>query len=323
MKSGKAILQLMDEFLANHDVTEISRKKYRDNLHVFIWWLTRNANPKDVKRSDIIRYKTYLIEQGKKAQTIDNYLAAVRQFYKYLEDNGECDNVAAGIRSPKRSKEFRKDHLVPEQVVRLLSVIDRSNIIGLRDYAIINLMVRTGLRCIEVSRMNAADLTNEGSEWLIRIQGKGRHDKDRVIRITNKIAKPILDYLEKRDIDDNSKPLFVNHAHQFRYLNNRITTMTISRMVKGYMRRIKIDSPLLTAHSLRHTAAVSMLQAGASIYDVQVVLGHSDVKTTGIYLLSIAEDQARKGTPIRLLDEVYENSQKTGKNGQKTYKMAM
>lgn len=315
MRSGRPILTLVDEFLANHDIREVSRKKYRDNLHVFIWWVTRNANPQILKRSDIIRYKEWLLKSEKKAQTIDNYLATVRQFFRYLEEVGEWENIAAGIRSPRKSNEFRKDHLRPEQVIRLLDSIDRISIQGSRDYAIINLMVRTGLRCVEVCRMNVADMTFHDDTWLIKIQGKGRIDKDRTLGITNKVVFPVMEYLDFRNNLNENQPLFMNHSHGSK--GTRMSPVFLSKMIKRYYRAVGINDPKLTAHSLRHTFAVSTLIAGADIFDVQQMLGHSDVKTTNIYLLSIAQEQARKGTPVRLLDDLFGNGKKPGKNEQK------
>jgi integrase/recombinase XerC len=88
----------------------------------------------------------------------------------------------------------------------------------------------------------------------------------------------------------------------------------LSMMIKKYMRKAGIDDPRLTAHSLRHTFAVSTLVAGAHVFDVQQMLGHSDIKTTNIYLLSIAQEQARKGTPVRLLDDLFGNGSKQAEN---------
>jgi len=84
MKSEKPILQLLDEFLADQDIKENSRRKYRDTLHYFIGWLSRNADVRNPQRADIIRYKAHLIESNKAPMTVDNYLVPVRQFFKYL-----------------------------------------------------------------------------------------------------------------------------------------------------------------------------------------------------------------------------------------------
>ena len=302
MRSDKPILTLVDEFLANQDIMKNSRQKYRDNMNIFITWLSINGDVRNPLRSDIIRYKEYLVNKGRTAQTVDNYLSAVRQFFRYLEQNDIYENISAGVRSPRMSKEYRKDHLTQDQVCNLLSSIDRSSTSGKRDYAIINLMVRTGMRCVEVCRLDFEDINVENNQWVIAIQGKGRTDKDRILGITDKIVDPIREYLQERDYKERD-PLFVNHSIASH--DTRIREVTISMMVKKRLRAIGINSPKISAHSLRHTAAVTALTAGASVYDVQQMLGHRDVKATSIYLLSIAQAETRKGTAVRLLDKAF------------------
>jgi integrase/recombinase XerC/integrase/recombinase XerD len=313
MNTDKPILELMDEFLANHDVRENSRKKHRDNLHFFIGWLTRNADVKDTKRSDIIRYKNYLLESGRSPSTVDNYLVSVRQFYNYLEETGVHDNIAIGVHSPKRYYGYRKECLQPDQVARLLQSVNRSGIVGLRDYAIINLMVRTGMRCIEVARSDVRDLKIENGVWVIYIQGKGSWGKDRALGLTNKVVRPISEYIRENNLQECS-PLFLNHAHASN--GTRITTLTISKIVKRYLRQIGIDTRKISAHSLRHTAAISAIKAGATILDVQSMLGHRSVETTMIYQRSIEEERRREGTAVRFLDDAYNIRKKNDKNSE-------
>jgi len=303
MNTDKPILQLMDEFLANHDVRENSRKKHRDNLHFYIGWTTRNADVVNPKRSDILRYKQYLIDSGKSPSTIDNYLVSVRQFYKYLEDSGIYENIAAGVHSPTKYTGYRKAPLQPDQVATLLAAVKKSSLVGLRDYAIINLMVRTGMRCCEVARTNVKNLRIENKIWVIYIQGKGHYEADRALGLTEKVVGPISEYIRENNLQESS-PLFLNHAHASN--GTRITTLTISKIVKRYLRSIGIDSGKITAHSLRHTAAISALKAGATILDVQSMLGHRSVETTMIYQRSIEEERQREGTAVRFLDNAYE-----------------
>jgi integrase/recombinase XerD len=302
MNSPKPILQLMNDFLANQDIRENSRKKYRDNLHVFILWATRNADVTNLQKADIIRYKEYLSTTNRAPSTIDNYLAPIRQFFRYL---AECDihkNITIGVRSPKKGQGYSKDYLRPEQVVKLLASIDRSIPSGLRDYAIINLMVRTGMRCIEVARANVRDLTLEDGRWMLYIQGKGRWDKDRALGVTPKIVDPIALYIDKHSLQNDS-PMFLNHSYVSS--NTRITSVTISKIVKRYLRAIGVNTVKISAHSLRHTAAITALKNKADILSVMSMLGHSKVETTMIYQRAIEEERGRDGSAIRMMDDVY------------------
>jgi integrase/recombinase XerD len=309
MNSTKPILSLMDEFLLNQDINPNARKRYRENLVIFISWLTVNCEDiRNPKRSEIITYKRHLIDSGKAVTTIDAYLVAVRQFFKWLEAEEIYDNIAAGITSPRRYAGVRKSYLQSEQVDQLLSVIDRSTVIGKRDYAIINLMCNTGLRCVEISRMDLMDVKPCKDGFRIDIMGKGRITKDRSINIPECIMFPIHNYLiERTDLDGtHNYPMFVNHANCSR--NRRFTRLSISKIIKKYLRSIQIDSSKITAHSLRHTAAINAIKAGASIVDVQSMLGHRDSRSTDIYLRALEAESAEEGTAIRLLSDFYQNN---------------
>lgn len=302
MNGNRPINELVNEFLANQDIRDNSRKKYRDNLSVFINWIAVNADISNLQKEAVIRYKNWLIDTGRTPSTVDTYLAPVRQFFKYL---AECDihkNITVDVRSPKRMSGYSKDYLRPDQVNRLLGSINRNTTAGCRDYAIINLMVRTGMRCIEVARANVRDLRFEEDRWMLYIQGKGRWAKDRALGITDKIVEPIVAYLGDVQLTQDL-PMFVNHA----YVSNhtRITTLTISKMVKRYLRAIGINTIRISAHSLRHTAAITALKAGADILAVKSMLGHSKVETTILYQKALEEERGRDGTAIRLMDNAY------------------
>jgi integrase/recombinase XerD len=315
MRTDKPILQLMDEFLANQDIREASRKKYRENLQVFIGWLTRNCEDiKNPKRSEVIRYKQSLIDSKKAVTTIDAYMVPVRQFFKYLEEEKIYDDIAAGIHSPKRYVGYRKSYLSAEQVNRFLASINRTTVTGKRDYAIINLMCNTGMRCVEVSRMDLIDVKPSKDGFIIELQGKGHINKDRYIHIPECLMFPIHNYLiERSDLNGkNNPPMFINHS----YCSNgtRFTQLSISKIIKRYLRAIDIDSKKLTAHSLRHTAAINAIKAGAKITDVQSMLGHRYSSSTDIYLRALEAETAQEGTAIRLLGDFYKGGNKKGKS---------
>jgi integrase/recombinase XerC/integrase/recombinase XerD len=303
MNGNKPILQLIDDFLANQDIRENSSKKYKDNLIVFIGWLTRCADITNMTKQTIIAYKAWLINSERSPSTIDNYMAPVRQFFKYLAENDIHKNITVGVKSPKRGQGYSKDYLKPEQVNRLLASINRGSTQGLRDFAVINLMVRTGMRCIEVARANVRDLRLEDERWMFYIQGKGSWSKDRALGVTQKIVGPIAEYIGDHQLQEDS-PMFLNHT--YRSNNTRITTLFISKTVKKYLRGIGIDTVKISAHSLRHTAAITALKSGADLLAVKSMLGHSKIETTMIYQRAIEEERARDGTAIRLMDNAYQ-----------------
>ena len=127
--------------------------------------------------------------------------------------------------------------------------------------------------------------------------------KDCQIGITGKILDCLHDYLVCRGKLEEDSPLFV--VHHRGYEGRAMSEVMVSRMVKRYLRRIGLDDRKYTCHSLRHTAAILSLKAGATIYDVQQMLGHTSIETTRIYLRAIDEEKRLDNPAIRRLDELF------------------
>lgn len=142
-------------------------------------------------------------------------------------------------------------------------------------------MIRTGLRTIEVVRADVSDIRQEGGEAVLWIQGKGREVKDEFVVLTPDTLDPIYDYLSLRNVKSDSEPLFASVS--LRNNNERLTTRSVSRIVKTRLRNAGINNKRLTAHSLRHTAITLALQAGATIQEAQALGRHSNINTTLIY----------------------------------------
>ena len=279
-------------------------------LNRFVVWMIKNKiNVRNPRRADIIHYKQSIIDEGKTPCTVNRYLAPVRTFFGWLERNGIYNNIAAGIKSPKDDRDFRRDYLNPDQVIQVLRSIPLDKVTGLRDYAIINLMVCTGLRRIEVLRLQVSDLDIMDDQIVLNIQRKGRTYKEK-IRIEYEIFEPIERYLLKRRYS-KSDPLFANH-----YTGGRMSEIMLSKVVKKYIKKVS-SSNKLTCHSLRHSAAINLLKLGKSIYDVKNLLGHKSIDTTQLYLKAI-EAERRFNNPLsRDLVELYRKANEMAESGQK------
>jgi len=275
---------LILSFIAVQDVKEVSRKVYARALKQFINWIKREriVNP---TRETILAYKESLRARGLSSLTLSSYLVAVRKFFEWLESIKRYPNVAKGIKGGKQSKDFRKDPLTMEQIKNLLASIDYLSPRGKRDYALLNLLIRTGLRTIEVMRADVGDIRQEGGEAVLQIQGKGRDAKDDFVLLTESTLRPILIYLQTRGGAKATEPLFTSMSDRNR--NQRLTTRSISRIIKEHLRKIGLDSERLTAHSLRHTAITLSLQAGATIQEAQALGRHININTTLIYAHNI------------------------------------
>lgn len=271
---------LILRFLNAQDVRENSKSTYRRGIRQFSQWI-QETNRINLTREDILAFKLALGERKLSALTISNYLVAVRKFFEWAEGMKIYPNVSKGIKGSKKLRGFKKDVLTVEQIQELLSSINLQSIEGKRNFALINLLVRTGIRTIEAIRADVGDLRQEGGEAKLWLQGKGRDSKEDFSVLTYPALKPLQEYLALREnISDNS-PLFASTSDRNR--EGRLTTRSISRIVKEALRAIGIDNKRLTAHSIRHTAITLALMGGSSLQEVQAFARHTNLNTTLIY----------------------------------------
>jgi len=287
---------LIQSFLADHDVKASSKATYGRSLRQFVLWLQETGRAErmaTLTREDILAYRDSLATAGRSAYTISTYLTAVKQLYQWLEGKKLYPDITKGVKSAKKPRGFRKDILSDEQLQKMLATVDRSTLEGLRDYALINLLARTGLRTVEAARAEVQDIRQEPGlqrgERVLWIQGKGRDEKDDFVLLTRPALQPLKDYLQARG--SNSGPLFCSHSD--RNYGQPLTTRSISRIVKEAMRRVGLDDKRLTAHSMRHTAISLAVLGGASLQQVQAMARHSDPKTTLVYFHNL--DRVRAG----------------------------
>lgn len=268
------------QYIKNIDAKPKTKETYTKALRVFFAW-SGGTVPTD--RAQIIAYKEHLTSNYK-ASTINAYITAVKGFYSFLEAEGICPNYTANIKGVKNSKGFKKDALTITQAKALLS--NKENTLeGKRNSAIITLMLYTGLRTVEVERANIEDIRQTGGETLLYIQGKGRDTKDEFVILTAEVIGSIAEYLAMRGKTSPTEPLFAASGN--RNQNGRLTTRSISRIIKGAMLETGINSDRLTAHSLRHTAVTLSLLGGATIQEAQQLARHSNINTTLIYAHNI------------------------------------
>jgi integrase/recombinase XerC/integrase/recombinase XerD len=284
LQTRETLLALVEAFAKAQDVKPSSRGTYRRMLSRFVEWLSAHPTT-DLSRETILAYKASLEEKRLSPLTLSGYLVAVRKFFEWTEANKLYPNIARGVKGGKRSKGFRKDPLTVDQIKELLGSVNRSTLEGKRDYALLNLLVRTGLRTIEAVRADLGDIRQEGGEAVLWIQGKGRDAKDEFVLLTPDTLKPMRDYLTERGAVEDSSPLFVSHSDRNR--DERLTTRTLSRIAKATLRGIGLNSGRLTAHSLRHTAITLSLQAGATIQEAQALGRHANINTTLVYAHNI------------------------------------
>lgn len=244
-----------------------------------------------------------MLDRGMSSLSVGSYLTVVRKFYEWTEASKLYPNVAKGIKTPKRKQTFKKLPLAPEQISKLLLYFHGRQSEALRDYAIVNLLLRTGLRTIEVVTANIEDITFKQGKRVLLVQGKGEVEKNNFVILTEKAYEPIRAYLAARPNAKTSEPIFISESNNSN--GKRLTTRTISKVAKEGLKAIGLDSKHLTAHSLRHTLAVSILRAGGTLSDAQSVLRHANPATTQIYTRSIDEELRLKNAPEELVEDLY------------------
>jgi integrase/recombinase XerC len=275
---------MIKKFIAYLDVSKTTLNKYEYCLNVFLGWMKSKGIVSPL-RNDILRYKAEM-ESVYKPATIALILAAVKLFFRFLAGEGLYQNIADHIKTPMKSRGYKKDYLTSDQIKSILSKIDKQTLIGKRDYALLLLALTDGLRTVEISRADVADLRINGNSEVLYVQGKGRLEKDEFVKISPEVSEAIREYLMSRDngnsVENNEgRPLFESYSD--RSAGQRITIRCIRWIIKERMRSAGFNSERLTAHSLRHTAITLSLLAGASLQEVQQFARHSSIDTTQIY----------------------------------------
>jgi len=284
------LLPIAERFVTESDIKPTSQKSYLSRLKQFFNWLlvtSRLMKLNQLIKQDILDYKRYLTSKELTPQTISGYLVVVRRFFNWLEAEKIYPDIAKEIKSPKKSLLHLKDALTGDQVREVLNSIDRTTAGGLRDYAIINLMARTGLRTCEIVSANLGDIRMNLGKQCLYIQGKGRDSKDNFVVLTPAAIAPINEYLAVRDKKKAkpTAPLFTSVSG--RNYDGRLTTKSIRRLCKAAFVNVDLDSPTISAHSLRHTAITLAVGGGASLHQTQAMARHSDPRTTQVYFHNV------------------------------------
>lgn len=256
LASYQADLLDFKEFIAN---TKGSLQSLGEIDHLMIRSYLANLQDRNLARSTVLRR-----------------LSSLRSFFKYLCRRGYLEvEPTAALASPKVQRKL-PDFLEIPEVDALLSMPDTSNIIGVRDQAIMELLYSTGMRVSELLQLDLTDLDCQNA--LVKVRGKGK--KERILPIGRIAINVLGDYLAKRhELDGNepSQAIFLSER------GNRIPdAKSIRRRIEKYAQSAGIKKKI-TPHTLRHTFATHLLNAGADLRSVQELLGHSSLSTTQIY----------------------------------------
>ena len=315
LTSPDRLREITEAFINDQDVKANSKAVYKNNLGQFFSWVQGKGYSIDgLSRPNVIEYKAELLKAGKSTLTVSGRLSAVRLFYEWAEGNKLYPNIARGVRAPRRQDEIRKHPLTADQAKQLCKyfevtatgtsnpeAVEPLNITHKRNFALVNLILRTGMRTIEASRLNIDDINFSNGHRVIGIRGKGYDGVSRVIRLSDKAYKPIQDYLKYRGA--TTGPVFVSTSNNS--AGERLNTRTISGICKQGMQAVGIDDRKFTAHSLRHSFAVIAILEGATVEQVQFDLGHTSPATTQLYTKYIHQQQRLENGAAMMLDNAF------------------
>ena len=267
-------LLYLDYLAVEKGLAKNSLASYRTDLTKFRDWL--KDKPLDrVKRQDIVRYFQSLRSSGISARSVARALAALRGFFRFLVRERHLQHdPTENVDNPKLWTTLPKS-LQPSEVEALLDAPDRTTAEGLRDAAMLELLYATGLRVSELIRVEVENI--ELDAGFLRTFGKG--SKERIVPFGDSARKAIAAYIERGRPEFNRR----NDPHLF--LTNRSRPMsrqTFWMKIVKYARQAGIRSHI-SPHVLRHSFATHLLENGADLRSVQLMLGHSDISTTQIY----------------------------------------
>ena len=270
---------LIDQFIDFYWLTTGASKNtlsaYRSDIKIFSDWLNENSL-KDVNHDMILDYLSYRKDTRISPSTQSRFLTCLHSFYQYLITNKLIKiDPTEQLSYPKLEKKLPV-FLNIQEVEKLLDSPNSSSLFGQRDRAMLELLYSCGLRVSELINLSYHNINLK--EEFIRIHGKG--NKERLLPM----GELAIDYLTKYEI--NSRPILLKNGQSDSYfLSNRGKAMSRQNffyIIKGYAAHAGIKKPL-SPHSLRHAFATHLVQKGADLRSVQLMLGHSDISSTQLY----------------------------------------
>jgi len=256
---------------------------YRRDMAKFVAFAgKRGLGTTDIRREDVVDFLASLYRRNLDSRSVARHLVTIRHFFRFSLTEGFIqDDPAANIESPK-FRQSLPDFLSVEEVDRLLRQPDANDIVGMRDKAMIELMYSTGLRVSELCALRVSDLQMDPG--CLRCVGKG--NKERLVPVGKQALGAVKQYLQQSRPqllqDTGSAYLFVNQKR------GKLDRIVFWKILGEYGRKAGLRKSL-TPHMLRHSFATHLLDRGADLRSVQMMLGHSDISTTQIYTHVVEE----------------------------------
>lgn len=278
MQDSELTEQFLDALWIERNLAQNTLSSYRQDLQTLTGWLAHHQlTLLSVTPADLQQFLAERLEGGYKATSSARLLSAMRRLFQYLyREKVRPDDPSALLSAPKLPQRLPKD-LTEAQVERLLQAPNTDIPLELRDKAMLELLYATGLRVSELTGLTLSDISLR--QGVVRVIGKG--DKERLVPLGEEAVYWLEQYME------HGRPWLLNgQTLDVMFPSNRaqqMTRQTFWHRIKYYARLAGIDAEKLSPHVMRHAFATHLLNHGADLRVVQMLLGHSDLSTTQIY----------------------------------------
>ena len=252
---------------------------YENDLNKYLFFLKDKkniTNLNSISYENIREYISFLTKDNKRSSSINRNISSIKKFHLYLFDNEITTNNPSELLESQKNIRNLPDTLSVEEIENILSVIDKTTDMGIRDLSILSLLYSSGIRVSELIGLEFSNIFLD--EDYIKILGKGK--RERLVPIGLKAKENLLNYVNKyrKSLKStNSKGcIFLS------YRSKPMTRMAIFNLIKKYC-KISGVSKKVSPHTFRHSFATHMLEGGADLRIVQELLGHENISTTEIY----------------------------------------
>jgi integrase/recombinase XerD len=246
---------------------------YETDILSFLNWLTKtpNINYLNLKEDNINKYIAYLFKSKLKSSSVNRKISSLKSLYLYLiKKNILKNSPISEVITPKKEK-YLPSSMSEDEVDRLLKSPDSSNKIEKRDKAMIEMLYATGMRISELVNLKLTDVDMQ--RCVAKVFGKGK--KERLIPFGEAALEALSDYISDRG-KSVSKEIFLSNR------GKKLSRVAFWQRIKIYLIRENLKNSI-SPHTLRHAFATHLLNRGADLRSVQLLLGHSDLSTTQIY----------------------------------------
>ena len=285
--STKIIDQFIDHLWLEDGLSKNTLNSYRFDLSIFVSWLaeTKKIELLDVSELEIQEFLAFKFPTSK-SRSISRLLATLRRFFRFLlRENKIKEDPTLKIQTPKIPKSLPKS-LSEDEVEGLLEAPDIKTDVGMRDRSMLELLYACGLRVSELVDIQITEVIL--SDGVIRVTGKG--SKTRLVPMGEEAVDWIKKYLA-----ESRQNILNKQTSKFLFVTNRggeMTRQAFWYLIKKYALMANIDKPM-SPHILRHAFATHLINHGADLRVVQMLLGHSDISTTQIYT-HVARERLKK-----------------------------